>query len=155
MSCSIPAFCGAPTIPIHFSPEDQEHFGDSHDEKTWSRKHRSIDPPQFYQWYKPSFDIGGLYHFTLIYGLYHWFTSIKISLWHDHFTFPNFAGETPWWNHGETHAVPVTQQDTLKGPVHHMAEHHEGQEGLNWMWNLGFSQQKAGLTSTCLEEIWI
>ena len=27
-------------------------------------------------------------------------------------------------------SVPGTQQDTLKGPVHHMAEHHEGQEGL-------------------------
>ena len=39
-------------------------------------------------------------------------------------------------HHGETHAVPVTQQDTLKGPVHHMAEHHEGQEGLIWMSNL-------------------
>lgn len=43
---------------------------------------------------------------------------------------------------GFTHAVPVTQQDTLKGPVHHMAEHHEGQEGLIWMWNLGFFRKK-------------
>ena len=53
-------------------------------------------------------------------------------------------------------SVPGTQQDTLKGPVHHMAEHHEGQEGLmsrldqqeEWdvsVTRIGISQEKNGL----------
>jgi hypothetical protein len=80
---------------------------------------------------------------------YGWFIPLYIDLWfiplvyinkNQFMTLPFYIPKLRRWNTMvkpcETHAVPVTQQDTLKGPVHHMAEHHEGQEGLIWMSNL-------------------